>query len=51
MYKAAIRALMRHSIGKMNAGDPTLLLKMASPDAELMRVSTDEFPLVGRSET
>ena len=35
MYKAAIRALMRHSIGKMNAGDPTLLLKMASPDAEL----------------
>jgi ketosteroid isomerase-like protein len=35
MYKAAIRALMRHSINRLNNGDYSLLLKMASPDFEL----------------
>ena len=35
MYKAAIRALVRHSISTLNRGDATLLLRLASPDAEL----------------
>ncbi len=33
MYKASIRALMRYSVKKLNAGDASMLLKMASPDA------------------
>jgi ketosteroid isomerase-like protein len=35
LYKASIRALMRHSIKRLNAGDPGLLLRLAAPDAEL----------------
>lgn len=35
MYKASIRALLRHSIKKLNSGDYSLMLKMASPDFEL----------------
>jgi ketosteroid isomerase-like protein len=35
MYKASIRALLRHSIDKLNSGDYSLILKMASPDFEL----------------
>jgi len=35
MYKAAVRALMRHSIRKLNSGDASLLVKMARPDLEL----------------
>lgn len=32
MYKASIRALMRYSIRRLNEGDVSLLLKMASDD-------------------
>ena len=35
VYKTAIRALLRHSIKKLNAGDYSLLLKLAHPDFEL----------------
>ena len=35
MYKATIRALIRHSINKLNAGDYSMLLKMARSDFEL----------------
>jgi ketosteroid isomerase-like protein len=35
MYKASIRALMRHSINRLNDGDYSLMLKMASPGFEL----------------
>lgn len=35
MYKAAIRALMRHSVRRLNAGDYSLMLRLASPDLEL----------------
>lgn len=35
MYKASIRAMMRYSIRKLNDGDYSLMLKMASPDFEL----------------
>ena len=35
MYKAAVRALMRHSVNKLNGGDYSLMLKMADPDFEL----------------
>lgn len=35
MYKASIRALLRHGVNKLNDGDYSLLLKMASPDFEL----------------
>jgi len=35
MYKAATRAMVRRGIRELNEGDPTFLLKLASPDAEL----------------
>lgn len=35
MYKAATRAMLRYSIKKLNAGDYSLMLRMASPDFEL----------------
>jgi ketosteroid isomerase-like protein len=35
MYKASVRALMRYSVRKLNSGDFSLLLKMASPNFEL----------------
>jgi ketosteroid isomerase-like protein len=35
MYKAAVRALVRRSISRLNQGDPSLLLRLASADAEL----------------
>ena len=35
MYKTAVRALVRHSISRLNQGDATLLLRLASADAEL----------------
>jgi ketosteroid isomerase-like protein len=35
MYKAATRAILRHSVKKLNAGDPSLLLKLAAPDMQL----------------
>ena len=36
MYKASIRALMRHSVKRLNAGDPSMFLKMAAPDVEIV---------------
>lgn len=35
MYKTSVRALMRYSINKLNHGDYSLLLKLASDDFEL----------------
>jgi ketosteroid isomerase-like protein len=35
MYKAAVRALVRRGIARLNEGDPSVFLGMASPDAEL----------------
>jgi ketosteroid isomerase-like protein len=35
MYKTVVRALMRHSVRRLNAGDPALMLKLAHPDFEL----------------
>jgi ketosteroid isomerase-like protein len=35
MYKAAVRALIRHGLARLNAGDPSFLLRLAAPDAEL----------------
>jgi ketosteroid isomerase-like protein len=35
MYKAAVRALVRRGIRRLNAGDPTFLLRLAAPDAEI----------------
>jgi ketosteroid isomerase-like protein len=34
MYKATVRKLVRDGIERLNAGDPTVLLRMASPDIE-----------------
>jgi ketosteroid isomerase-like protein len=36
MYKASIRALMRHSIEKLNQGDYSMLLRMAEPELALV---------------
>src|SRR3954452_5748028 len=33
MYKATVRALVRHGIDKLNHGDPEFLLGLASPQA------------------
>jgi ketosteroid isomerase-like protein len=38
MYKATVRALMRHAIDRLNDGDPGLMMKMAASDAVI------EFP-------
>jgi ketosteroid isomerase-like protein len=35
MYKTAVRALVRRSISRLNQGDPSLILKLAAPNAEL----------------
>lgn len=35
MYKTAVRALIRRSIGQLNEGDPSLLLRLAAPDAQI----------------
>ena len=35
MYKASIRALLRHSVKRLNRGDPSVLLKLAAPDMQL----------------
>jgi len=36
MYKTMTRALMRHSVRRLNQGDYSLMLKMAHPDFELV---------------
>lgn len=36
MYKATVRALVRHGIRRMNDGDPSFLLRLASPEAEIV---------------
>lgn len=35
MYKATVRALVRHGIGRLNQGDPSFLLRLAAPHAEI----------------
>ncbi len=35
MYKASVRALVRHGIHRLNEGDASFLLRLASPDAEI----------------
>lgn len=35
MYKVAVRALVRHGIGRLNQGDPRFLLRLASDDASI----------------
>jgi ketosteroid isomerase-like protein len=35
MYKAAVRGLVRHGIGRLNSGDPRFLLRLAAVDAEI----------------
>jgi len=35
MYKATVRALIRHGVRRLNEGDPSFLLRLARPDAEL----------------
>lgn len=50
MYKASIRALMRHSINKLNQGDYALMLKMASPDFELAFPGENSWSTMFRSQ-
>ena len=35
MYKAAIRAVVRQGISRLNSGDPSFLLRLAAVDAEI----------------
>ena len=50
MYKASVRALMRHSINKLNSGDYTLMLKMASRDFELAFPGENSWSTMFRSQ-
>lgn len=50
MYKASVRALMRYSINKLNKGDYTLMLKMASPDFELAFPGENSWSTMFRSQ-
>ena len=36
MYKTVVRALVRHSLRRLNAGDARLLLRLARPDAAMV---------------
>lgn len=35
MYKTVVRALVRHGIARLSAGDATFLLRLAAPDADI----------------
>ena len=35
MYKTAVRALVRTGISRLNVGDPSFIVRLASPGAEL----------------
>ena len=35
MYKTAVRAVVRHGIRRLNAGDPSFFLRLAAPNAAL----------------
>ena len=50
MYKALIRAVMRNSINKLNKGNYTLMLKMASPDFELAFPGENSWSTMFRSQ-
>jgi len=48
MYKATVRALMRHGLARMNAGDGSFLLRMASPGAQLAFPGDNSFAAMYR---
>lgn len=43
MYKTTVRALMRHGLKRLNAGDPSFILAMARPTAELAFPGDNSF--------
>ena len=49
MYKATVRALVRHGITRMNAGDPEFILRLADPDAELSFPGDNSWSTMFRS--
>ncbi len=51
MYKATIRALLRYSVKKLNSGDYSLLLKLASPDFELAFPGENSWATMFRPQT
>lgn len=50
VYKATIRALLRHSMKRLNKGDYSLMLKMASPDLELAFPGNHSWSTMFRSQ-
>jgi ketosteroid isomerase-like protein len=50
MYKTAVRALMRHSIHRLNNGDYSLMLKLASPNFELAFPGQNSWSTMFRSQ-
>ncbi|MGH1492628.1 MAG: nuclear transport factor 2 family protein [Acidimicrobiales bacterium] len=50
MYKASVRAMMRYSINKLNSGDYSLMLKMASPNFELAFPGQNSWATMFRSQ-
>lgn len=49
MYKASVRALMRYSIKKLNNGDYSMMLRMASPNFELAFPGENSWSTMFRS--
>ena len=49
MYKASIRAPLRHSVTRLNRGDYSLMLRLASPDFELAFPGTNSWSTMFRS--
>lgn len=48
MYKAAVRTMVRHGIARLNAGDPEFLLRLATPDIELMFAGDNSWSAMHR---
>lgn len=48
MYKATVRALVRHGLRRLNDGDPSLLLRLAHPQAELAFPGDNSFAAMYR---
>lgn len=48
MYKTTVRVLVRHGLRGLNAGDPTFLLRLAHPDAELAFPGDNSFATMFR---
>ena len=50
MYKATVRALVRHGIHRLNEGDPRFLLRLAAPTASIAFPGENSWSTMYRSQ-